>query len=701
VDVRVTTGWRLGKWLIAAAVAAMILLSVRKSLAQTPPEPKQPGFSVRKEDQAVLNAFDDFERYRDKSEWEKAFRALTTAADAAPKGMVPAKDGFLVPKSQRIRDLLTTLPPAGRDAYRLFNDPKARQQFDECVKAETEQGKVDAAALRKLVEQYFITATGDQAADRLGDLYFEAGDFLGAEAMWNAVLGGYPDSDLPPVRLHVKRAVALARAGRNDALAAAHKTIVEKYPGETLTLGGRTVNAADHVASLMKQVATTAPAARSDASVAAATPVPAPIDLPETDKPVWQIAFQDKDATDKIDAAFAQQGWGQQMGVYTKLVPPAATDGERLYANWLGVGFAADLKTGKLLWRTDKFADIGTNAQNFANYQRGTDRYETAAAGDRVLFVRLPLNRLNEAQAPYSLSCHAAADGKRMWTSESGALSNWSFVGQPIVVDGTAYATAHPRAGQELSLLAIALDGGKLEGSLLLGTPQSGMNYRGEQQMPIPTLLHHGGILYVLTNNGALLAVSRAGRRIEWALSTEGPPVSGGEQIFWGYPMPEKLDLPGELLVRGGTLYAKEAGGSVLNAIDLTGPSPALAWKRPLDAADTIAGMDDRFVYVLGRGLSAIELPSKSMKWSTVIPAATGSLRPIVANGAAYVLGMRGVYQVDTRTGDVTRIFRGSDRDAVGGALLVAGDKLITVSNTAITAYPLRPRDRQARSSAR
>jgi len=48
----------------------------------------------------------------------------------------------------------------------------------------------------------------------------------------------------------------------------------------------------------------------------------------------------------------------------------------------------------------------------------------------------------------------------------------------------------------------------------------------------------------------------------------------------------------------------------------------------------------------------------------------------------------RGVFQIDPAKRDIS-IFRGYDHDAFGGVVLRVGDKLITVSNQAVTAYPL------------
>ena len=85
------------------------------------------GFSVRKESQNVADALADFERYRDKKQWEKAFTAMGKVFDAESEGLVPDKDGLFVQAELKIRAELMSVPPEGREAYRLFNDPKAEQ----------------------------------------------------------------------------------------------------------------------------------------------------------------------------------------------------------------------------------------------------------------------------------------------------------------------------------------------------------------------------------------------------------------------------------------------------------------------------------------------------------------------------------------------------------------------------------------------
>lgn len=218
-----------------------------------PPDPENPnartpqtGFSVRKEDAKVIDALEDFRRHSEKNAWELASRALATVAEKDPKGMVPAGGGMMMPTRRRIWLALATLSSDGREAYRLFNDAKAKQLFEKATAPDVQD---ELTPLRELFQLYFITSVGDKAADRLGDACFESGDFLAADAAWKAVLDYYPDSTLAKARLRLKRCAALARAGRwqdFDAVAAA----IGADSSESMRLAGRDVPAAQFLATL-------------------------------------------------------------------------------------------------------------------------------------------------------------------------------------------------------------------------------------------------------------------------------------------------------------------------------------------------------------------------------------------------------------------------------------------------------------------
>ena len=78
------------------------------------------GFTLAKPPPTVGENLDDFERYRDKKAWTKAFAALEKVQAEAHGGMLPLGGNFFVPAQLKIRRELLSLPPEGRQAYRIF-----------------------------------------------------------------------------------------------------------------------------------------------------------------------------------------------------------------------------------------------------------------------------------------------------------------------------------------------------------------------------------------------------------------------------------------------------------------------------------------------------------------------------------------------------------------------------------------------------
>lgn len=650
----------------------------------------QRGFSVRKEDPKIIDALEDFKRHSQKKAWELAFRAIASVSEKDPKGMVPAGDGVMVPTRQRVWQALAQLPPDGRDAFRLFNDASAKQKFDRATAATAGE---DLAALREIFQAFFITSIGDEAADRLGDACFEAGDFLAADAAWKAVLDHYPDTNLSKTRLRLKRCAALSRAARWDAFDEVAASLGPDGAAETVRLAGRDMPASQFLASLREASGDAGGGVELATQTQTTADATGPLEFPQENKPLWQLQFMDETVKQRLNQALQNMGWGNGMEApVSAAVPPSATDGKRVYLNWLGIGFAVDARTGKLLWRTRKFSDLSNQAQQLVYGGVNIARYHLTLNGNRVLITGLPLDQVNQgAGGSYRLVCHNAENGSVLWSTKTGDGAPWSVASSPLPLGDTIYIVASRTNQQELHLLAMSADKGKLTWSVPLGTPQVGVDYRGISQGPSPALLYHAGMIYVVTNNGAVLAVNLAGRRVDWAFSCEPPPIMSGYVMFIPNNvrrMPVKT--PGAAFIRDSVLYFKESGGYVLYALDLAGPS--LKWKRAADPSDTIAGFGPGSLYTVGESVSSIDLATRAMRWSTSLPTETGMLRPILGGDRLYVFSGRGVMQIDTANGDPAgRPFRGADLESLGGALYRTGDRLVSVSNLAVTAYPLPP----------
>ena len=140
----------------------------------------------------VKEAIDDFDRFGRRGAWERALKALYTISEDQAQRFIDGEKGFIIPVARKRRLVLAALPAAGRAAYRLFYDADAKKLFDEA------EGPTELKTLERIYSAYFSTSIGDNAADRLGDLYFELGRFDRAADCWLDVLRERTDTDLSP-----------------------------------------------------------------------------------------------------------------------------------------------------------------------------------------------------------------------------------------------------------------------------------------------------------------------------------------------------------------------------------------------------------------------------------------------------------------------------------------------------------------------
>jgi outer membrane protein assembly factor BamB len=470
-----------------------------------------------------------------------------------------------------------------------------------------------------------------------------------------------------------------------------------------VTLGGKEVLATEYLEAL-RSAPTTKPAAVTPTTGPTTGPttapavepeIPAPtgpVALPGDNTPAWQIKLADDALNGKLAMALNGNQWAAQFTNLRNALPASCTDGRRVYVNWFGIIFAADVKTGKMVWRNRKFSELADKLQQIVGSGTDVDVYSaTCAPGGRLFVTGFVFTNLGNYQEPVRLVCMNSVDGKVKWASTNGSLSNWSFLGAPLVLGDVVYASARQRNGTDVSLLAINADKGELMWQVQLGQAQGGNNpYRGEAIVPSSLRIAYGGSLYVVTNNGAVVAVDTVSRRVDWAFTFPAPPVMREQNVWFGGPQPmPKPKMRAAAFIDGSTLYVKEQNGDALYAVDLAGPS--LLWKRPVDRESTITRLEDGRLLVLGQDLSAIDTKGKShpMQWSSRLPDLLVRLTPVVTPQRVYAFAPRGIFEIDLSNGDTARILRGADLDSFGGTLNRAPGRMIAVSNLAVTAYPV------------
>lgn len=649
-----------GQFIVAAPMAAA---SADNDNAQKRP------FTLPAQKGDVAESLAEFHRLAEKGTWERAFKALDKVQTANANALVPAADGLYMPTRLVVRRALAELSPAGKQAYRLFHDADAKALMDEA------RGKDELEKLRKVFSDYFITSAGDAAADRLGDMYFEQGEMSKAAECWQAVLNWFPESAIPRVRLLVKSAIAEARGGHWNAFAALNREVHQRHAAETVVVGGQQVAAAEYLDAFEKRY----DAPKQTAAVPA-NQIAADLRLPPGDAPAWQFRIVPQREASAIAQVGMNWGWNTRFPV-TEMVPAVARDDERVYINFLGYLMALDVKTGKLLWRSARLVDLGQKMQQSQYHY--PEQYSIAVAGDTLWCVTRDVGQIGQHGQLFRIGRWEAATGKPGWNSQSvGELQQWNFMGLPLVVGDRVYLTA-AKNGQGAELYAVALQAsdGKQIWSTHLGTHQSDPTQMWHRRSPQPALLLDGGKLYIDTQAGAIVVLDAAGGAIDWGFAYDS---SMPDNNNW-YNQPSPLTTAAPPLLAAGTLYVKGMRSDRLYAIDVS--VPKLRWKRPVGESAMLVRVEGDTIYLSGDEVLAINLADQKLKWASRLPSGTGWIRPLVTADRFYQFTSRGIFELDKANGDTMRLFRGSDLDSLGGMLLMAHGRLLSVSNLAVTAY--------------
>lgn len=636
-------------------------------------------FALLKANTKTNESLDDFKRYSGKKSWELAFHALASIDDASGNGLVPSGNGFMVPVRTRVQQLLLELSPDGRDAYRLFNDSVAKQLWEHASDTRSGIPADEMDSLHKLVDRYFLTSVGDLAADRLGDALFEKGDFASAEAQWRLIVENYPDSHLSLAKLECKRCVAFSLLGRRGDLQSLAAQIRDKYSDQNVTLGGRDVNAAEFAESLAAKTSTltAAPPSRRSASD------PDEFNLPSSDEPLWQISVAPPDMSGQMDP---NTGWQMSRATFAKPTY-VDVDQKRIYGNILGVVYAADIQTGKMLWRTGKFNNLPQEAMRIMQCGSVPEACFVVAAGDKVyagcIGSKNALGQLKKIQDDnmWHMECLDAATGKTVWSFRRAGMTLTSL---PYLSGGLIYAVGIGN-DNTMQLLCIEPTDGVTQWLVTFGTPQMSRNWRGNFSFGGPVLFQVGNELYVATNSGALFAVNMVSHQIDWVFQHATKPADDNSR-WWGMPPPD-VTFSSAILHRDGLLYLKDGDSAGLCALDLS--VPAVKWKRLVTTEDIIAAIDGHTAYMLGHDLSALDLTSQKLLWSTRLPGEIAPTMIAVCPNHVFAPTSRGIFDIDPANGDVRLRFHGADRQSGASRLIIAGDKLISVSETAVTAYKI------------
>ena len=631
-------------------------------------------------DEAVQNTLTDFERHAERNDWQKAFRVLENLPPEKRVGMLPAGNGFMVPARVRFWRLLVEANAEGRAAFRLFNEPKAKQLYEKLQKELAANDPLSKTTAEVIFDQYFITSFGDDAANLLGDISFEKGDFADAASRWRSIVDYHADTNIPLPRLMVKSATAYIAAGRVGEAEALLAQLQQRYASDKVTIGGKERLAAEHVSELLGKKAT---ALASNAGHS--------LELPTGSlQHSWQVPFLSKKGNTLLQSTISSNSY-YQSGLGT-MVPNYDTDGERVYLNWMGIVFAVDVQTGKLLWRTDSFDKLHPH---FATMQQGRvnlSQYGIQVIGDRVLTTALGLDRLNYWQPAIPLTSWNAKTGEKQWSVGGEQNGNISYLGKFYPWKGGLLVVTHAQQQAAMTLNSVNLSSGASDWSMPLGTFQQQNNpYTGGTTFSLPEFAEVGRQLCVMNNSGAVLQVSPTEKKVDGQFVLyEAKQTTDMQNHYYGnesLPEEKRLHTRGRMLVRDGLLFLKEVGKSEMFCVDVQ--SQKVIWKRPTISSAMIVDVDDQFVYLMNSELAAYDRVTGKLQWSLILPVSGGGLSLVSSGDSVFVATRRGIFEIGRQTGRVARIVRTTETDSDGISMRVIGNHLITVSNTSVTGYKL------------
>ena len=160
-------------------------------------------------------------------------------------------------------------------------------------------------------------------------------------------------------------------------------------------------------------------------------------------------------------------------------------------------------------------------------------------------------------------------------------------------------------------------------------------------------------------------------------------------RFFWSpYGMRTDRLLVGPPQMIDGVLYVKGMRSNRLYAIDPL--RPKVLWSRPVPKTSNFIGADEQRFYLGGEEISAFDLATRKIIWSVQVNLGTSYCSQLLTNDRIFHFSSRGIYEIDKQNGKVVQLLRGEDMESLGGELIVTEDALLTISNLAITAYPLK-----------
>ncbi len=455
----------------------------------------------------------------------QAVMLLQLAMDKFPNALTTADDRRYAPARLQARQMIADAGPEALGVYRLTADGRARGLLGGPANPTR-----DPAALREVVDRYFLSSEGDESAYALACLMLDRREPQAARRLLRLVQHEHPDPSIPPAELHAR--VALASAMVGDAAGARR----------AISLLAEIPHADPQRIALLR------------AQLPSDEPDPDALPLPRGDDPRGWVEV-----------------WRYRLPVVSRTDPPRRAPGpmveqaDRVYFKNDRFVFCLDSRTGTQRWRQPASpqpdrADGAPRSDDLAAIGQGL--YHVVPGG--VLDRRPTRKQVRRAASLVALD---AATGQRRWEvlrverlDHQRERVRARFLAAPVACG--RFVVAPALLDNELHLVAIDPETGRTAWTVFCcGDAEATDNDR-----PLAMAAHDDRV-YLVSGRGVVLAIDGLRGRLDWATryQRQASDVSRSNAVglLDGRLIAMAADAPGRLM------QFDAADGAPLGQLDL------------------------------------------------------------------------------------------------------------------------------------
>ena len=582
---------------------------------------------------------------------------------------------------------IAEMPPEGLKAYRVLSDPIAKRLFEQAL----QQHDVDA--LREIADVYPLTSVGPAALDLLTAWLIDEHRPLEALDYLNT-LTAYGNNRLSTDEVGLRRAVAFAMIGREEAAASGVEILTNKYADDDAFARRvdqvRRYLESERAERVGEMSYSRAWPTRMGPTGNGAARLPAPT-FESSGIDYFEFPLTERPRRSKIAEIARRKGR-----------PPiwqAVSDGNRLFVTCPTGLFALDLSSLEIVWRAfqkgeessqealrhrqivagfglrdeeeiERLDEFTTNAL-YREYQGAVSTglgltfviNQPKIAGEQLPSKRgtparnQPLGAIESAWAN-TLMAYESDSGRLAWMlgrsdSIGGQLADARFYCTPVIA-GDELLVTYVRQSGDLYLGALDKTGKLLREVILGAGSHAAFPFYGLLE---PTVAN--GRVYVPTGAGLLVAVRQRDFSPLWLASYEREKVRSSSssrrrvwmrQASWS-PYDEWLSSP-PLVSQGRILLGADDSDDLICFNEQDG---SVVWTKSRDAHRYLIGCDREHVYLGGKTVAAVSIDTGQTIWTySGVGDDQIAGRPVLTENAVLVPTVNGVQRLSLAEGNAT-----------------------------------------------